>query len=51
MASINSIKAMFEGKKTRATTTGKTYNEATFKEFIECPNPYLFLSENYKVNT
>jgi hypothetical protein len=50
MASIKSIKAMFERKKTRATTTGKVYNEASFKDYINCANPYLFLSENYKVN-
>jgi len=49
MASIKSIKAMFDRKGPKLTSTGKVYNEATFKDFINSTNPYLFLSENYKV--
>ena len=41
---------MFLSKKgPKATATGKVYNESTFTEFINSTNPYLFLSENYKV--
>ncbi len=38
---------MFDKKISKAAST--LYNEATFKDYIDCKNPYLFLSENYKV--
>jgi len=49
MNTIKSIKAMFEQKRNRSGYSSKLYNERTFKEFIECPNPYQFLTEINKI--
>ena len=49
MNTIKSIKAMFEQKRNRSGYSSKLYNERTFKEFIECPNPYQFLTEANKI--
>ena len=48
--SINSIKAMFDIKKSRGGYfTSSLYNQKSLKEFVECPNPYQFLYENNKI--
>ena len=49
MNSIKSIKSMFDRKKNRSGYSGKLYNEKSFKEFVECTNPYQFLSEYSKI--
>jgi AdoMet-dependent rRNA methyltransferase SPB1 len=49
MNSIKSIKAMFEKKKHRSGYSGKLYNEHSFKDFIECSNPYQFITECNKI--
>ena len=47
---IKSIKAMFDKKKHRSGyNTESFYNKKTFKEFIECSNPYQFLIDNNKI--
>jgi AdoMet-dependent rRNA methyltransferase SPB1 len=47
---IKSIKAMFDKKKHRSGyNTESFYNKRTFKEFIECANPYQFLIDNNKI--
>jgi len=48
--SINSIKAMFDIKKSRGGYyTSSLYNEKSLKDYIECQNPYQFLYENNKI--
>lgn len=51
MNTIKSIKAMFEQKRNRSGYSSKLYNERTFKEYIECSNPYQFLTEVNKIKT
>jgi AdoMet-dependent rRNA methyltransferase SPB1 len=49
MNTIKSIKAMFEQKRNRSGYSNKLYNERSFKEFVECSNPYQFLTEVNKI--
>jgi AdoMet-dependent rRNA methyltransferase SPB1 len=49
MNAIQSIKAMFDRKTNRQGYSGKLYNERSFKEYIECANPYMYLSETNKI--
>jgi len=49
MNTIRSIRAMFEQKRNRQGYSNKLYIERTFREFVECSNPYLFLTEVNKI--
>ena len=47
---INSIKAIFERKKNRSGyNTDTLFIVKTFKDFIECSNPFKFLFETHKI--
>ena len=47
---INSIKAIFERKKNRSGYNSDTlFIVKTFKDFIECSNPFKFLFETHKI--
>ena len=47
---INSIKAIFERKKNRSGYNTETlFIVKSFKDFIECPNPFKFLFETNKI--
>ena len=47
---INSIKAIFERKKNRSGyNTDTLFIVKSFKDFIECPNPFKFLFETNKI--
>ena len=47
---INSIKAIFERKKNRSGyNTDTLFIVKTFKDFIECTNPFKFLFETHKI--
>ncbi len=47
---INSIKAIFERKKNRSGYNSDTlFIVKSFKDFIECPNPFKFLFETNKI--
>ncbi len=49
MNTIKSIKSMFDQKTNRSGYTGKLYNERSFKDYIECVNPYMYLNETNKI--
>jgi len=50
MNAIKSIKAMFDGKVNRGGySANQLFQQKSFKDFVECQNPYQFLKETNKI--